>query len=135
MIRKTLRPRVAYRHRRVALQEQQRGRFADEVAATHHHRVRTLDLDARSLEQKNDAGRGAGLHATSESKGHESRVDWMKAIDVLDGVERQDHLPHVYVLWRRLLDEDRAHRVVPIQGLDHREELFCGRARREPLVF
>ncbi len=53
------RPRVADGHRRVAVQQQQRHRLADDVAAADDDRPRARDGDAGAVEQFDDARRRA----------------------------------------------------------------------------
>ena len=134
MRRQILRPRVAHSDRRVALQQQERGGFADQVAPTDHDRVRAFDPDARTLEQQHDAGRRARFHAAGQPEGDQPRVDGMEAVDVLHRVECQHHLPHVDLLGRRLLNEDRTHGLVTVQCLDQSQQLFGGGTRGEPVI-
>ncbi len=58
--RQVRRPRVADGHGGVAVQQQQRHRLADDVAAADDDGVRAGDRDALALEHLDDAGRRAG---------------------------------------------------------------------------
>ena len=59
----------------------------------------------------------------------------MKAIDILDRIDSEDHPVHVNLLRRRLLDESRAHQLIAVEPLDQREELLGGGRRRQPVIF
>jgi hypothetical protein len=58
----------------------------------------------------------------------------MGAVDVLHRIERCDHARHVYMPWRRLLDQDAAHAVVVIELHDQREQLLRGRLTWQAMV-
>src|SRR5260370_1388054 len=59
-------PGVTHGDRCVSLQKQKRGRLTDEIASTDNDRLSALNLNARAVEQLDDAGGGAWLYATRE---------------------------------------------------------------------
>jgi hypothetical protein len=75
----------------VLLQQQQRHRLADDVAAADHDRLGAGELDARALEQVDDSIGRAGLEAL-RADDQPADVDRVEAVDVLVGVDRGDDL-------------------------------------------
>ena len=117
---------VADRHRRVAVQEEQRGRLADDVAAADHDRVRALELDAVLVEQREHAER-CSRHVRRRAGEQQPGVDGMEAVDVLDRIDGADDAPLVDLAGQRQLDEDPVDRVVRVQLRDEVEQLRLGR--------
>ena len=77
-----LRLRVAHGDGGVPLQEQQRHRLADDIAAADHYRVPAGNRNFFLFEQVNDAGRGAGDESPGTQQQCARTVD-MEAINVL----------------------------------------------------
>src|SRR5437879_7433586 len=90
--REVLRARVADRHRGISFKQQQRRRFADDVAAADHHGARAFYTDAAAIEQLDDAGRRARLNASRETLFDQARIYRMNTIDGYYRVHRDHHL-------------------------------------------
>src|SRR5258706_16359277 len=59
----------------------------------------------------------------------------MEPIDVLDWIHGDDNPAHVDVRRQWLLDENAAHRLVPIQETDQLDELISGGLGGQAMVF
>ena len=122
------RARVADRDRRVRLEQQHRGRAADDLAAADHDGV---------LARRVDVVGGQELHAARRRRGDVERraeievprVHGVKAVDVLAGASRVRHARLVHVRGERQLHEDAVDLVVGVELFDEREHLRLRRAR------
>ncbi len=128
-------PRVTDRHRRVPVQQQQRHRLADDVAAADDDGAHAGHRNLRSLEQLDDARRRAGDKARTILD-QPADVQRVKAVDVLVWQQRVEHPPLGVSAHRgrqRRLDEDAVVHVAPVQAIDNREHLVERCGRRQPL--
>src|SRR5258708_24262265 len=124
MARQVPRPGVAHRDRGVWLQKQEGGRLTDEIAPAHDDRLSAFDLNARAVEQLDDAGRRAWLDAARKPECDKPGIDGMESVDILDGVESPGDASHVDLSRRRLLDADPAHALVGVQDIDEVQQLL-----------
>ena len=128
------RARMAHRHRGVAVQQQERHRLADDVAAAEHHRPLARDLNLLALEHLDHARRRARhqlrpvLHQQADALGG-------KAVHVLahgDGVEHLLRRARPHGLRQRRLHQDAVVLVALVQPLDLAQHVVEGRGRRHP---
>ena len=123
--RQIARPRVTDRHRRVAMQQQQRHRLADDIAAADDDRVLACDGDPGTLEQLDYAGwrarrqRRPVLH-------EQARIHRRETVDVLCRIDDVEHRLRPADLGRqRILHQDaivKPARVQIAHGGDHFRE-------------
>jgi hypothetical protein len=99
------------RHRRVLLEQQQRHRLADDVAAADDNRALAGEHDTVATQQLHAAGRcvrkQAGLALSQQPSAH--RVN---AIDILARVELSDCASRHKPGWQRQLDQNAADRMI-----------------------
>src|SRR5712691_9225211 len=121
--------------RRVAMQEQQRHRLADDVAASNHDRVTSADWNLLAVEQLDDAGRCA-RHEHRAFLHEETDIDRRQPVDILPGRNRIEHALlgiGAHRFGQRRLHEDAVVRGAPVQTIDERQRLGDRRRRRQPL--
>src|SRR5262245_7893310 len=129
------RSRVTDRDGRVDMQEKERHRLTDDVAAPDDDGVRTGDVDARPFQQLDDPRRRTrrqGRPALHEPP----YVDRMKTVDVLRGIDRVEHTTLGVGAHRRRerrLHEDAIVNVARVQTGYDRQQFVERRRRRQPL--
>ncbi|MDF3009544.1 MAG: hypothetical protein K0S03_340 [Burkholderiales bacterium] len=114
---KVFRFRVADRHRRVLLQQQQRERLADDVGAADHYRAAARHRDAGMLEQAHHAGRRAG-HEPGRAGNEGAEVHGVEAVDVLGGRNQRKYARRIDVARQRQLHQDAVDCGIGIERLD-----------------
>ena len=115
------------------VQQEQRDRLADDVAAADHDRVRALELDAVLVEEREHPERRPG-HVRGGAREQQPGIDGMEAVDVLDRIDGADDAALVDLRGQRQLDEDAVDRVVGVQLGDEVEQLALGRLLRQAQV-
>ncbi len=126
--------RVADRHRRVALQQQQRHRLADDVAAADDARPASSDWDAFRVQQLDDPEGGARHHRWT-SLDEPTDAARRNAVDVFvrgDGVEDSRHRAVADRRGQRSLHQNAVVSRTPIQPLDQREHVCERRVLWQP---
>ena len=129
------RPRVADRHRRIALEEQQRHRLADDLAPPDHDRVLASDGDTLAIEKLHHTGRRA-RRQRRPSLQQTARIERVETVHVLGRINRvEDVLLRVLPHRRRerRLHEDAVDPVVDVQLVDQRQQLAQLRRRRQAM--
>src|SRR5512138_561028 len=114
---------MAYGDRGIAVQQQQRHRFADDIAASDDNGVPAGNRDLLSIEQLDDARGRAGDQNRAFLHEH-SDVDRRQSVDVLlwrDGIEDALVGPGTHRLRQRRLNEDAVMRIAAIQLFDERD--------------
>ena len=131
-LRQIGRARMRDGHGRVAMQQQERHRLADDVAAADDDGARPGDRNVRPLEDFDDAGRRAGdeagaiLHKIAD-------INRMEPVDVLVGahdIEDSSFGVRAHRGRQRRLHEDAVVLLAAIQRVDHREQIGQRRIRR-----
>ena len=108
------------------MQEEQRHRLADDVAAPDHDGPGALERHVVLLEQGHDP-HGSGSDVRRPAQRELAEVQRMEPVDVLPRVDRTEHTRLVDLVRERQLDEKTIDRVVRVQLLDLLEQLFLGR--------
>ena len=116
---------VTNRHRGIGVQQQHGHRFADDVAASHHHGIFASHLDAAAPQDLHATGRCAGDQAGTLG-GEIAHVDGMKSIHVFFRRHRQQHALGINLRRKRQLHQDAVNLRALIQIADHRQQLFGG---------
>ena len=128
-------PRMADRHRGVAVQQQHRQRLADDVAAADDDRLPALDLDAFAVEQLHHTGRRARgerrrlLHEAA----HVARMESVDVLRRIDGLEDPPLgvVPHPGR--QRRLHQDAVRLRVGVERLDDGQRLRVRRGLGQAL--
>jgi hypothetical protein len=107
---------VADGHRRVGVQQQQRHRLADDLAAAQHHRPAARELDLVALQQLHDPRRRAG-HEARALLDQQAHVRRMEAVDVLVRAHVVEHALRVHLLRQRQLHQDAVDLGAAVEGL------------------
>src|SRR5574340_501064 len=118
----------------IVLQQHQRHRLADDVAAPDHHGMLALDRHAAFFQQLHRAVRRAGGEAHIAG-GQRADVHRVEAVHVLVRADRFEHLAAVDVFWHRQLHEDAVDLGVGVQFGDLRQQRGFRRVGRHDDVF
>src|SRR5581483_5960289 len=125
--------RVANRNRRVAVDQEHGGWFADNVAAPHHDSFLSRDWDIAAFQNFDDAGRSTG-NKTGPLRREETNVNGVKAVHVFRGVDSHQHFLGIDLRGKRKLYQDAVNLVTGIQVM-HQVEKFFGAGCRRGRVF
>ena len=120
---------------RIALQEEQRHRLADDLGSADDDRVLAGDRLACAIEQFDDARRGAGLEDRPPLH-EQADVVRMKPVDVLGGIDGVEHLLGPVFSdggRKRRLNQDAVALRIGVERSHGCQELGNGRGRREPV--
>ena len=123
--------RVADGHRRVALEQQEGDRLADQVAAADHHGARAVQLDAGRVEQAHDAERRARPQARPAARPGRAWLTGCRPSTSLRGVDRVEHRSASMRRRQRQLHEDAVHVVARVELVHQVEQLACASSRRQ----
>ena len=124
---------VGDRHRAAFIQEKLHHRTADEDRAPDDQRVEPRELAQRLLEQNETALRRAG-HERGLSLREQPRIERMKAVHILHGVDGEHHAIGLDLLGQRQLHENAVDLLVGVELRDQLEQrILRGRARQAVL--
>jgi hypothetical protein len=124
---------VAYRDRRVLLEQHNGYGLADDVAPADHNGVLAVQLDAVPLEKLHDPGRRA---RRKRALVHEQLADVqrMEPIHVLIRVDRKQDFPGIDLARQRKLDQDAVDVLALVQLVHEAEQVIFRRLRRELIL-
>ena len=122
--------RVADGHGGVALEQQERHRLADQVAAPDHDGAGALELDAGGVEQAHDAERRARAQA-GVPRDQAGLVQRVQAVDVLGRIDGVEDRRGIDVRRQRQLDENAVGIAARVELLHQLEQLVLRGGRRQ----
>src|SRR5689334_24120511 len=112
-------------HGRIALEQQHRHRFADDLASANDHRVRAGDTNRAAFEYLDYPGRRA-RHEMRTSLHELSDIDRVKPVDIFRRIDGIKHLlcgPLPHRRWQRRLYQDAVMDATRIQPVDEVQQL------------
>jgi len=109
-------------------EQQLRQRFADDVRAAHHHRIKPGERSAHSL-GKFDAADRRTRRERRQARRQPSGIERMKAVDVLVRVDGGDHVRCVDLLRQRHLHQNAMDGAIGIEPLHQRYQFVLARGR------
>ena len=123
--------RVAHRDRgiptRSGLQQQRRHRFSHDVGAANDHGVPAGRIDAAAQQELLHAIRRRGPEPGRIPDGDFAHVRGVEAVDVLAGIDAQQHEMLVDVLGERQLNQDAVDLGIGVEAIDEREQVCLAR--------
>jgi hypothetical protein len=124
---------VRHRHRRLALEQQQRDRLADDVRFADHHRVEAVIVIDHAVEQLHAAERCA-RDQFAAAGGQPPDIDRMEPVDILGRRDPVQNQQRVDLRRERQLDQDAVHCLVRVQSVDQGEQRRLGRVGGQPML-
>ena len=125
-------PRVTDRDRGVLMEKKQRERLAHDVASPDDHRAGALHLNSLTAEHLHDARRGTRARS-GKARHQAAHVLGMKAVHVLVGTNPGQEPGRFEPVRKRKLQQDRIHRLVPVQPLQQAGQFGSRRGGREAM--